>query len=1560
LASIATPAIAAQVTIIYNGQKVQATPVSVFIDGVQLAADAFAVRGRTMGPVRAVFEALGATVDWDPVTSTAIGKRSGLVIRMTINQTTAYVGDQVVTLTTPAAIINGRTYVPVRFVAEAMGAALLYDDVNLRVDITSPKSEEPPPPPETPATPPATGIITHQGPIDPAGETWAAGDHLVANDFLVVGANAPVLTIEAGARVFFAPGTSIIVGKGNAGGIKVNGTPQSRVQFSTNVSTIEAAQPGSWNGIEIGPGILPGSVITNADFFFAGGKGSAVAIEAWNGQLYGGAADQRVEISNTYFANCANSAIRLAEGARLSPKSVLVAVTGMVVGSFYPGYPIVTGAAGLSTLPVGEYTGNAKNAVLLTSGEISENTTIRNLGIPYLAETDINVGGKSSPVLTIEPGVKLLFTNPGCGLNVGVTAPGKLVADASTVGKAWPNDYLRDSFNAGAAEQQLRAGLELAYQAMSPGYDGPSTGKNPAIVVGFANRAARGAWKGINLGLGTDPTTTLRGVVIFGAETGLTVEADASGLASGFPSERDGIGTDKGTFTPQGSLTVADSLIVFTLHDAIRFGGAPRFTTSSVDNILEDNGGTISVADINSLGSFATPDWWVTKGPSASLSGTLLPGPITGPFTPPGTLNPSMTGPVCGLCTWKFLNNTRQAIQVRDYSRVTRSLALFKLDVPLEFSKGLAVDGSNKPALAIQPGARLLFDSGAELQIGGTAGGSLIAIGDANNPITFNAAKPDGNSDWKGIIFAQGADTSEIRNVTIGNASAGLTMETTGSVRLADITLSSCGTGIFRDPAVTTPGLPTELSGLTGDLRYAIRATSDEDLLPWAQSLGITFNNCDALFNKAASLPPLPGDITKLGMVVPLRPEGRPITHAGTINPAGETWGPGDHLVMADFLVEGAGGTPTLTIEAGARVFFAPGTSMMVGKSNPGRLVVKGTPSARVQFTGYFTDISRAQPGSWNGIQFGENALGGSLVDNADFFFGGSGSGTIVTYMNKQEQPAATIRNVNIAYSRGAGLKLMEGARLSADSVNLGITGTVSDSSSTNGFPIISGASGLSTLPIGDYFGNERNVVCLTSGGINADATLRNVGVPYYSIASISVGGKLSPTLTVEPGVKVLFANPRCGLSVGLSAPGRLLADATIAGKAWPSNYRWGGFDTAQYARQLRAGLALSYDALAKGYSGTPAGTNPAIVFAWADQVANGGWEGVTLGKFADPATVLKGVVISGARTGLNVAATSIQMPDGSFRPSSSSTLRALAPSGNFLLSYSLITGSEGEAISFTNVPRLASGSLNNTLENNGGTISVENANSLGTFGAEEMMPSPPCCLCGGWVFDRNDRQAIQIRELSTVSGTLTFFKLPVALQFEQGLAVDGPNLPTLTIKPGARLLFGAGAGLRIGGNYGGTLNAVGSATDLITFARPDGNADWKGIEYAKGASNSQLRYALVSNAACGLSQAGAGSLQVGNVTFRQCATGIYRDPALVTIAATSTDLLNARTSGDLSLLLKGAADMDLANCYSALNITFDRCGLVFNRIMLPVVPVLPPIVPPPIIPPIIPPRIIP
>ncbi len=93
------------------------------------------VNGRTLVPVRAIIEAFGGTVGWDEPTQTVILDMDDDVIRLTINSCVAYLNDDAHKLDVEPVVIDGRTMLPIRFVAEGFNLGVAWDEINQSVYI---------------------------------------------------------------------------------------------------------------------------------------------------------------------------------------------------------------------------------------------------------------------------------------------------------------------------------------------------------------------------------------------------------------------------------------------------------------------------------------------------------------------------------------------------------------------------------------------------------------------------------------------------------------------------------------------------------------------------------------------------------------------------------------------------------------------------------------------------------------------------------------------------------------------------------------------------------------------------------------------------------------------------------------------------------------------------------------------------------------------------------------------------------------------------------------------------------------------------------------------------------------------------------------------------------------------------------------------------------------------------------------------------------------------------------------------------------------------------------
>jgi hypothetical protein len=137
-----------QITVIVMGDKLDFKDAEPFIDN-----------GRTLVPFRAIAEALGAEVSWEDSTKTVTITKNNLstavtdnvygtgsslssatkIVKIVIGNPNAQVNGNEVKLDVPAKISSGRTYVPLRFVSEALEMGVVWDSKTKTITIDMPE-----------------------------------------------------------------------------------------------------------------------------------------------------------------------------------------------------------------------------------------------------------------------------------------------------------------------------------------------------------------------------------------------------------------------------------------------------------------------------------------------------------------------------------------------------------------------------------------------------------------------------------------------------------------------------------------------------------------------------------------------------------------------------------------------------------------------------------------------------------------------------------------------------------------------------------------------------------------------------------------------------------------------------------------------------------------------------------------------------------------------------------------------------------------------------------------------------------------------------------------------------------------------------------------------------------------------------------------------------------------------------------------------------------------------------------------------------------------------------
>jgi hypothetical protein len=134
--------------------------------------DPVIIEGRTLVPLRGIFEKVGAQVQWDGTTNTVTTTKDSTIISLKIGSNNASVNGKTIDFDVPARLIHNRTMIPLRLLAESLGLHVGWDGSRNEVTITSPADSSVQTPP-----PPAASASRFMGTVDPT-TLYAEGKQL--------------------------------------------------------------------------------------------------------------------------------------------------------------------------------------------------------------------------------------------------------------------------------------------------------------------------------------------------------------------------------------------------------------------------------------------------------------------------------------------------------------------------------------------------------------------------------------------------------------------------------------------------------------------------------------------------------------------------------------------------------------------------------------------------------------------------------------------------------------------------------------------------------------------------------------------------------------------------------------------------------------------------------------------------------------------------------------------------------------------------------------------------------------------------------------------------------------------------------------------------------------------------------------------------------------------------------------------------------------------------------------------------------------------------------------
>jgi FlgD Ig-like domain/Right handed beta helix region len=410
---------------------------------------------------------------------------------------------------------------------------------------------------------------------------------------------------------------------------------------------------------------------------------------------------------------------------------------------------------------------------------------------------------------------------------------------------------------------------------------------------------------------------------------------------------------------------------------------------------------------------------------------------------------------------------------------------------PYVVTSNLVVDAG--VTLTIDPGVAVRFQPGLYMQVGGT----LTAIGAADNPITFtsNAGAPAAG-DWDALRFEDDAGSSSVLRYCRVRYAGGAGH---GAIYVAD-TYGSANITI-RDTLITN-------SGGVGILCHNTRPTIQ----------GCTIQNCAtyAIYLEPSASPLYPAPNTFEG-------NGTNAVGIGGTTWSTATWrraGPYPLVVPQDVVV--ANGS-TLTIKPRTTVKLAAG----VGIRSDGALKAIGgsTPGRHITFTG---TAGSPSPGAWDSVKLYGPGSTDSVLEYCDFLFGGGGGSGALICDGTPTKTSPTVSYCTISDSSSQGIYCKNAApaigactirRCAARPIHLAPT------------------SGPTYPDPNTYVDNAIQTVGV-DGGSWSTATWRKPGLPYEVLADVTIA--YGHSLTILQGVTV-----RLHQNTGIEVGGILVAAGT-------------------------------------------------------------------------------------------------------------------------------------------------------------------------------------------------------------------------------------------------------------------------------------------------------------------------------------------------------------------------------------------------------------------------------
>jgi hypothetical protein len=423
--------------------------------------------------------------------------------------------------------------------------------------------------------------------------------------------------------------------------------------------------------------------------------------------------------------------------------------------------------------------------------------------------------------------------------------------------------------------------------------------------------------------------------------------------------------------------------------------------------------------------------------------------------------------------------------------------------------------------IEVVDGATLTVEPGVEVRSEGNGldvAGTLLAVGTANQPITFTATSATPGS-WGGIrIYGAEGDPN------IGSLIEHVTIEYGGNYLRYNLYLD------WAEAALSH----STLRQSSRDCLYAAHSTATISDTSFIDNAGYA-----VLFDDAK------GDLGLENLTATGNGHDGIALKSTTLE-GDHTWEDGG----APYLLAGVVGVHSVNTAVGSTLTVEPGVEVQsegIGFYVEGTLKAIGTASQPITFTAT-TPVS----GSWDGLHIigaEENPNQGSVLKYVTIEYGGQYKSANLTL----EWAEATISHSTLRHGLNAGSFPVHGIYAESSTATIVDTRFVDNQDYAAYFHDVQGDLELENLTASD---NGHDGIALINSDLVGDHTWDNCGLPYFSLGQIDV--ETGATLTVEPGVEIRSQGSPLDVGGTLKAIGTASQPITFTATS-PVSGTWGG-----------------------------------------------------------------------------------------------------------------------------------------------------------------------------------------------------------------------------------------------------------------------------------------------------------------------------------------------------------------------------------------------------------------